>query len=115
MLSNRYIFPGLALGASLGQTGGITNAMINRSAEALVELISDDDLERRATFPENHDIREISCHLALRVIQQALDENLKVILITIVKCYSINMVVFKFLSFKLYHFNKFLNYFRVAN
>jgi len=76
--NNRYIFPGLALGASLGQTGVITNAMINRSAEALVELISDDDLERRATFPENHDIREISCHLALRVIQQALDENLKV-------------------------------------
>merc|ERR1719232_545267 len=76
--NNRYIFPGLALGASLGQTGVITNAMINRSAEALVELISDDDLERRATFPENHDIREISSHLALRVIQQALDENLKV-------------------------------------
>ena len=44
--------------------------MINRSAEALVELISEDDLERRATFPENHDIREISLHLALRVIQQ---------------------------------------------
>ena len=63
----------------MGQTGVITNAMINRSAEALVELISDDDLERRATFPENHDIREISAHLALRVIQQALDENLKVI------------------------------------
>merc|ERR1719150_3507477 len=76
--NNRYIFPGLALGASLGQTGVITNAMINRSAEALVELISEDDLERRATFPENHDIREISLHLALRVIQQAIDENLKV-------------------------------------
>merc|ERR1712223_2213629 len=75
--NNRYIFPGLALGASLGQTGVITNAMINRSAEALVELISEDDLARRATFPENHDIREISLHLALRVIQQALDENLK--------------------------------------
>jgi malate dehydrogenase (decarboxylating) len=76
--NNRYIFPGLALGAALGQTGVITNAMINRSAEALVELISEDDLERRATFPENHDIREISLHLALRVIQQAIDENLKV-------------------------------------
>lgn len=52
--------------------------MINRSAEALVELLSEDDLSRRATFPENHDIREISAHLALRVIQQAIDENLKV-------------------------------------
>ena len=113
MLSYRYIFPGLALGASLGQTGVITNAMINRSAEALVELISDDDLERRATFPENHDIREISLHLALRVIQQALDENLKVILILYVKYYSVK-ILSSILSFNLYHFNKCLNYFREA-
>lgn len=77
-LSHRYIFPGLALGAALGQTGVVTNAMINRSAEALVELISEDDLERRATFPENVDIREISCHLAAKVIEQALEEGLKV-------------------------------------
>ena len=62
----------------MGQTGVITNAMINRSAEALVELLSDDDLSRRATFPENHDIREISLHLALRVIQQALEDDVKV-------------------------------------
>jgi len=75
--NNRYIFPGLALGAALGQTGVVTNAMINRSAEALVELISEDDLKRRATFPENEEIREISAHLALRVIQQAMDEGLK--------------------------------------
>ena len=67
----RYIFPGLALGAALGQTGVVTNAMINRSAEALVELLSEDDLARRATFPENLDIRQISAHLAMRVIQQA--------------------------------------------
>ena len=62
----------------MGQTGVITNAMINRSAEALVELLSEDDLSRRATFPENHDIREISLHLALRVIQQALEDDIKV-------------------------------------
>ena len=33
MFDSRYIFPGLALGAALGQTGVITNAMINRAAE----------------------------------------------------------------------------------
>lgn len=74
--NNRYIFPGLALGAALGQTGVVTNAMINRAAEALVELIDDDDLERRATFPEKAEIREISCHLAARVFTQALDEGI---------------------------------------
>merc|ERR1719412_717720 len=74
--NNRYIFPGLALGAALGQTGVVTNAMINRAAEALVELINEDDLARRATFPENVDIREIACHLAAKVFNQAIEENL---------------------------------------
>lgn len=76
--NNRYIFPGLALGAALGQSGAVTNAMINRSAEALVELISEEDLARRATFPEGFDIREISAHIAVRVIEQAISEGLKV-------------------------------------
>ena len=62
----------------MGQTGVVTNAMINRSAEALVELISEDDLKRRATFPEGVDIRDISSHLAMRVFQQALEEGLRV-------------------------------------
>merc|ERR1719208_550235 len=74
--NNRYIFPGLALGAALGQTGVVTNAMINKAAEALVELINEDDLARRATFPENVDIREIACHLAAKVFEQAVEENL---------------------------------------
>ena len=34
--NNRYIFPGLALGAALGQTGVVTNAMINRAAEVIL-------------------------------------------------------------------------------
>ncbi|XP_040578538.1 uncharacterized protein [Lepeophtheirus salmonis] len=76
--NNRYIFPGLALGAALGQTSVITNAMINKSAEALTELIENEDLERRATFPELVDIHEIAVHLATRVFEQAMDENLPV-------------------------------------
>jgi len=75
--NNRYIFPGLALGAALGQTGVVTNAMINRAAEALVELIDEDDLSRRATFPEKAEIREISAHLAARVFEQAVEEGVK--------------------------------------
>ena len=31
----RYIFPGLALGAALGQTGVVTDGMITKSAEVL--------------------------------------------------------------------------------
>ena len=46
--------------------------------QALVELIDEDDLSRRATFPENVDIREIACHLAAKVFEQAVEENLVV-------------------------------------
>ena len=38
--NNRYIFPGLALGAALGQTGVVTNAMINKSAEVRKDIMT---------------------------------------------------------------------------
>jgi len=66
-----YIFPGLALGAALGQTGVVTDGMITKSAEALVELLSEEDIGRRATFPEKADIREIGVHLAAKVFEEA--------------------------------------------
>eukprot|EP00092_Neocalanus_flemingeri_P090060 GFUD01114049.1.p1 GENE.GFUD01114049.1~~GFUD01114049.1.p1 ORF type:complete len:313 (+),score=75.97 GFUD01114049.1:2-940(+) len=75
--NNRYIFPGLALGAALGQTGVVTDAMIQTAAEALVELLTDEDVAIRSTFPQNADIREIGCHLAARVFEQAMKEGVK--------------------------------------
>ena len=86
MLPCRYIFPGLALGAALGQTGVVTNAMINRAAEALVELIRDDDLKIKATFPRKVEIREIAAHIAARVFEQAIEENLKVKTSSVILC-----------------------------
>ena len=47
----RFIFPGLALGAAFGQTGVVSSLMINKASEALVELITDEDLSRGAVFP----------------------------------------------------------------
>ena len=46
-----------------------------------MELLTESDLTRRATFPENVDIREIAAHLAARVFEQAVEENLKVSLL----------------------------------
>lgn len=40
--------------------------------------MTDADLNRRATFPRNVDIREIAAHLAARVFEQAVEENLKI-------------------------------------
>jgi len=75
--NNRFIFPGLGLGAALGQTGVVSSLMINKASEALVELISEEDLSRGAVFPDLADVRMVSCHLAARVIEQALDEGLE--------------------------------------
>jgi hypothetical protein len=43
-----------------------------------VELIEEDDLARRATFPEKAEIREIACHLAARVFQMSIEEGIRV-------------------------------------
>ena len=43
-----------------------------------MELLSEADLSRRATFPDNVDNREIACHLAARVFEKAVEEKLKV-------------------------------------
>jgi hypothetical protein len=42
-----------------------------------VELIEEEDLARRATFPEKAEIREIACHLAARVFQMAVEEGIR--------------------------------------
>ena len=47
--------------------------------QALVELIDEDDFARRATFPENVEIREIACHLTAKVFEQAVNEGLQVL------------------------------------
>ena len=46
--------------------------------QALVELIKDDDLKIKATFPRKVEIREIAAHISARVFEQAIEENLKV-------------------------------------
>ena len=74
--NNVYIYPGLAMGAFLGETGIISDAMIIASAVALVELITPECIEKKAIFPPLSTIREASVHIAARVIEQAAREGL---------------------------------------
>ena len=73
--NNVYIYPGLAMGAYLGETGIISDEMIVASAEALVELITPEQIHIRSIFPPLSTIRETSVHIAARVIEQALKED----------------------------------------
>lgn len=61
----RYIFPGLALGAHLGNTSVVTDLMIMAVAEALPRMLSDEERQRRAVYPDLANIRAISANMAV--------------------------------------------------
>ncbi len=73
--NNIYIFPGLALGSVLAKCRYISDGMLLKSAEALAECLSHEDLSERGIYPRLRNIRKVSTHVASRVIQQALKEN----------------------------------------
>jgi hypothetical protein len=63
----RYIFPGLALGAHLGDTKIVTDHMIMAVAEALPRMLSEKERKSRAVYPDLANIRNISAHMAVEV------------------------------------------------
>ena len=67
----RYVFPGLALGAFLGETKTISDHMVTAAAEALPKLLTDDEKRRRAVYPDLANIRNISACVAVDVIKAA--------------------------------------------
>ncbi|KAK9828988.1 hypothetical protein WJX72_003247 [[Myrmecia] bisecta] len=73
--NNMYVFPGLAMGAHLGQTGIITDDMIMAAAEALPHLVPPEDLKRGDVYPRLNQIRHISIHVALAVMKAAAIEG----------------------------------------
>mmetsp|Transcript_33026 Transcript_33026/g.105205 ORF Transcript_33026/g.105205 Transcript_33026/m.105205 type:complete len:266 (-) Transcript_33026:80-877(-) len=68
--NNSYIFPGLALGARVGEAKRVTDGMLMAAAEALNDLLSEEDKEGGMCFPPLDNIRDISKHIATMVIMQ---------------------------------------------
>lgn len=74
--NNMYVFPGIGLGAIISETTNISDEMIETSAIALSESLSEEEKEDELLYPRLKRIRDISTDVALRVIRQAQKEGL---------------------------------------
>jgi len=74
--NNAYIFPGVSLAAILGQFKHIPDRYFLIASKVLADLVSEDDLELGRVYPRLDDIREISKTIAVRLIEQAYEDNL---------------------------------------
>lgn len=73
--NNMYIFPGIALGAHLTKGNIVSDNMIVAAAESLRDMITDEEIKQGQVYPDLHDIRKVSCHVAAKVIKSAYDEG----------------------------------------
>ncbi|XP_047531793.1 NADP-dependent malic enzyme-like isoform X1 [Vanessa atalanta] len=69
--NNAYIFPGLALGILCAGLVDISDDFMLLAAEALAEIVSQDNLDQGSLYPPLADIQECSIQIAKKVVQHA--------------------------------------------
>ena len=75
MILSVYIFPGLGLGATLCGALTVTDQMLYVAAEALANHMTAEELAQGKVFPPLSKIRDVSRHVAVAVIEQAIREG----------------------------------------
>jgi malate dehydrogenase (oxaloacetate-decarboxylating) len=73
--NNAFVFPGLGFGAILAEASEITDGMVLTGAYALAEYVRERHLGKGLVYPPVEEMREVSRHVATRVIQQAFDDG----------------------------------------
>ncbi len=73
--NNAFIFPGLGFGAILAEAREITDAMVAASSYALAEYVQHKHLSAGLVYPPVEEMRDVSAHVATRVIEQAFDDG----------------------------------------
>ncbi|MCH9671898.1 MAG: NAD-dependent malic enzyme [Gammaproteobacteria bacterium] len=74
--NNAYVFPGIGLGAIAVEASEITDKMFLAAADALSDMVSNDDLIKGRVYPPLSHIRDVSVAIATAVAQSAFDEGL---------------------------------------
>lgn len=74
--NNAYIFPGIGLGAVACELKNITDDMFLVAAQALADMISEDDLANGTMYPPLGNIRSASLKIAVAVAERAYEKGL---------------------------------------
>ncbi len=73
--NNAFIFPGLGFGAILAEASEITDTMVLAAADALAAYVAERHLAAGQVYPPVGELREVSRHVATRVIEQAFSDG----------------------------------------
>jgi len=69
--NNMFVFPGIGLGSLLARASSVTDSMVEASALALSESLTPEEVKADLLYPRIARIREISAHVAMKVIRSA--------------------------------------------
>ena len=64
-------FPGLGLGALIGEATEVSDAMINAAARALSHAVTEQEVRTESLYPAAHRLREVTVKVAAAVVRQA--------------------------------------------
>jgi malate dehydrogenase (oxaloacetate-decarboxylating)(NADP+) len=74
--NNMYIFPGLGLGGVVSKSKIISENMVLVASRSLADYVTEEELNKGRIYPELEKIRDISFHIAKKVCEQSVKENL---------------------------------------
>lgn len=74
--NNAYIFPGIGLGAIACELSRVTDDMFLIAAQALANLVEQNDLDNGTMYPRLNDIRKASIAIAVAVAKRAYQKGL---------------------------------------
>ena len=74
--NNVYIFPAMGMAVLATQATRVTQDMFIVAAQAVAELVTQDELDSGLIYPPQHDIRAASLHVAARIAERIFDKGL---------------------------------------